>query len=176
MTIMKKHQFLQVDYQSTVKFTVKEERQLKEWLLMAGETLEYVFKKKIIPVKKLKTLEVSLLICGDSRIRELNREHRHKDKVTDVLSFPAQEDMRKTLYGPSSLFLGDLAICHPQTKRQAKKFNIRYMDEFIHLFFHGVIHLLGYDHELSEEEEKLMESWEQEALKKFSEIKKRALK
>jgi probable rRNA maturation factor len=174
MSYMKKHPFLHVDYQSSVKFTPKEERDLHKWLEMAGETLEYLFKKKIIPVKKLKSLEVSLLICGDSRIRELNREHRNKDKVTDVLSFPAQEDMRHALFNDSSLFLGDLAICHPQTKRQAKKFNIRYMDEFIHLFFHGVIHLMGYDHEISEEEEVMMQKWEEAALKKFSEIKKGA--
>lgn len=169
---MKKHPFLHVDYQSTVKFTPKEERDLNKWLLMAGETLEYLFQKKIIPVKKVKELQVSLLICGDSRIRELNREHRQKDKVTDVLSFPAHEDMRHSVYGAPTLFIGDLAICHPQTKRQAKKFNIRYMDEFIHLFFHGVIHLIGYDHEISEEEEILMQKWEEIALKKFSEIKR----
>jgi probable rRNA maturation factor len=174
MRFMKKHHFLHVDYQSTVKFTPKEERDLLKWLDMAGDVLEHLFKKKIIPVKKIKTLEVSLLICGDSRIKELNREHRHKDKVTDVLSFPANEDMRKTPYASSSLFLGDLAICHSQTKRQAKKFKIRYMDEFIHLFFHGVIHLMGFDHEISEAEEKMMQKWEEEALKKFSEIKKGA--
>jgi probable rRNA maturation factor len=176
MSFMKKHQFLHVDYQSTVKFSPSQVRQLEKWLAMAGEVLEHLFKKKIMATKKLKTLQVSLLICGDARIRELNREHRHKNKVTDVLSFPAQEDMRGTNYESPSLFLGDLAICHPQTKRQAKKFNIRYMDEFIHLFFHGVIHLIGFDHEISEAEEKLMQKWEEEALKKFSEVKKRAPK
>lgn len=174
MRIMKKHPFLQVDYQATVKFSPKEARDLQKWLSMAGEALEYLFKKKIIPVKKVKNLQVSVLICGDSRIRELNREHRSKDKVTDVLSFPAHEDLRKSIYQDGILFLGDLAICHPQTKRQAKKFNIRYLDEFIHLFFHGVIHLLGYDHEISDEEEVLMQKWEEIALKKFSEIKKGA--
>lgn len=169
---MKKHPFLNVDYQSKVKFTPSEQRQLDKWLYLAGDVLQDLFKKKIIPTKKVKQLHVSLLICGDARIRELNREHRNKDKVTDVLSFPANEDMRSSIYGHSELFLGDLAICHPQTKRQAKKFKIRYMDEFIHLFFHGVIHLMGYDHEISEKEEKVMEEWEQKALKKFSDIKK----
>lgn len=169
---MKKHPFLQIDYHSTVKLTAAEERQLKKWLPMASEVMEHLFKKKIIPTKKVKQVQVSLLICGDSRIRELNRNYRQKDKVTDVLSFPAHEDLRKTIYGEQHLFLGDLAICHAQTKRQAKKFNITYMDEFIHLMFHGVIHLLGYDHEISLEEEKLMEKWEEIALKKFSLIKK----
>lgn len=169
---MKKHPFLTVDYQATVKMTPTELRQMEKWLYMAGDVLQYLLKKKIIPAKKVKELHVSLLICGDSRIRELNREHRNKDKVTDVLSFPAHEDLRISPFTGSQLFLGDLAICHPQTKRQAKKFNIRYMDEFIHLFFHGAIHLMGYDHEISEREEKIMQEWEEEALRKFSEIKK----
>lgn len=169
---MKKHPFLTVDYQATVKLTPTELRQMDQWLYMAGDVLEFLIKKKIIPIKKLKELHVSLLICGDSRIKELNRYHRNKDKVTDVLSFPAHENLRTSTYSGPHLFLGDLAICHPQTKRQAKKFNIRYMDEFIHLFFHGVIHLMGYDHEISEKEEKLMQEWEEVALKKFSEIKK----
>lgn len=172
MTIMKKHPFLHVDYQSTVKLTASEQRQLDKWLFMAGDVLQDLFKKKIIPTKKLKQVHVSLLICGDARIRELNREHRNKDYVTDVLSFPSNEDMRDSTYSQPELFLGDLAICHQQTKRQAKKFKIGYMDEFIHLFFHGMIHLMGYDHEISAKEEKLMEEWEQKALKKFSEIKK----
>lgn len=174
MAFMKKHPFLHVDYHSTVKFKPSEERQLDQWLFMAGDVLQFMLKNKIIKTKGLKSLHVSLLICGDSRIRELNREYRHKDKVTDVLSFPAHENLRKGVFTEPDLFLGDLAICHPQTKRQAKKFDIGYFDEFIHLFFHGVIHLMGFDHEESLKEEKLMESWEQEALKKFSETKKRA--
>ncbi|MCM2350340.1 MAG: rRNA maturation RNase YbeY [Bacteriovoracaceae bacterium] len=172
---MKKHPFLHVDYHSTVKMSPAETRQLDKWLHMAGDVLKYLLMKKgIIPAPKIKGLHVSLLICGDSRIRELNREYRQKDKVTDVLSFPAHEDLRKSGYQGEDLFLGDLAICHPQTKRQAKKFDIGYFDEFIHLFFHGTIHLMGFDHEISLKEEKLMEGWEQEALKKFSEIKKKA--
>lgn len=171
---MKKHPFLSVDYHSTVRLTPAEKRQLDKWLGLAGNVLEQLFRKKIIPAPKTKGIQVSLLICGDSRIRELNKQHRNKDKVTDVLSFPAHEDLRINKTSETQLFLGDLAICHQQTKRQAKKFKIGYMDEFIHLFFHGVIHLLGYDHEISEEEEKLMQKWEEEALKKFSEQKKGA--
>lgn len=174
MRNMKKHPFLSVDYISTVKLTASEERQIKKWLHLAGDVLEKLFQNKIIPTKKLKTLEVSLLICGDSRIRDLNRQYRQKDKVTDVLSFPAHEDLRTSTYQFENLFLGDLAICHHQTKRQAKEFKITYMDEFIHLFFHGVIHLLGFDHEISAKEEKLMEKWEKKALEEFSKIKKRA--
>lgn len=171
MTIMKKHHFLHVDYHSTVKLSTAEKQKIDKWLDIGGKVLEYLFDKKILPVKTPETLHVSLLICGDARIRELNREHRNKDKVTDVLSFPSHENLRKNRSLYKELFLGDLAICHQQTKRQAKTFDISYFDEFIHLFFHGVIHLMGYDHELGPKEEKLMQKWEKLALDKFSEIK-----
>lgn len=173
---MKKHPFLSVDYVSTVKLTPSEQRQLKLWLSLAGEVARDLMEKKIIPVKGVTSLEVSLLVCGNARIRELNREHRQKDKVTDVLSFPAYEDLRKNKSSIPTLFLGDLAICHQQTKKQAKEFDITYWDEFIHLFFHGLIHLMGYDHEISLKEEKLMEKWEKSALEKFSELKRRGVR
>jgi len=171
---MKKHHFLQLDYHSTVRLTAPELKKVSLWLNYAGDVLSYLFDQKIVSIQKPKTLHISLMICGDEKIRKINREFRHKDKVTDVLSFPAHENLRKSKMKQDVLFLGDLAICHQQTKRQAKEFNISYYDEFIHLFFHGVIHLLGYDHEVSLKEEKLMEKWENLALEKFSEIKKGA--
>ncbi len=168
---MKKHPFLQVDCLSTVKLSAAEKKKLDKWLVMASVVLEHLFTEKIIPSTKPHSLQVSLLICGDAKIKELNRHHRQKDKITDVLSFPAQENLRKSKSQIHHLFLGDLAICHQQTKRQAKDFDITYFDEFIHLFFHGVIHLLGFDHEVSAKEEKLMQKWEKIALDKFSKIK-----
>lgn len=173
---MKRHSFLQIDYQSSVKLSASEERQLNAWLDIAGVVVEDLFKKKIIKAGKVKSAQVSLLICGDSRIKQLNSEHRSKNKVTDVLSFPSFDGLRVKEFNDSSLFLGDLAICFPQTKRQAKEFKIPVMDEFIHLFFHGIIHLLGYDHEISKKEEKLMEKWESDALDLFSKYKNQAKK
>jgi probable rRNA maturation factor len=172
MARMKKHPFLHVDYVTRVKFSKSEERQLQRYLGFADGALKDLVKKGILPRKRFKRIEVSLLICGDSTIRKLNLEHRNKDRVTDVLSFPAHENLRQELPAGDQLFLGDLAICHPQAKRQARKFHVGYWDEFIHLFVHGIIHLMGYDHEVSEEEEKIMESWEERALDKISKIKK----
>ena len=98
------------------------------------------------------------------------RRYRNKDNVTDVLSFPSYDELRRFCPQDQELFLGDMAICLPQAKRQSRKYEITFMDEFIHLFFHGIIHLMGYDHELSQREEKIMEFWENLALKKFSEV------
>lgn len=169
---MKKHLFLEVDYVSTVNLTAKENAQIKSWLELASGVLQKLVTKKVLKNFSGKQLQLSLLICGDARIRALNIKHRNKDKVTDVLSFPSSDDLRNAKKSNSeSVFLGDLAICWPQARRQSKEFEIGIFDEFIHLFFHGTLHLMGYDHELSSNEEKLMGKWEQLALDEFSKLK-----
>lgn len=109
-------------------------------------------------------------------MRTINREHRGKDKVTDVLSFPAQSSLRtsKNLdwIQAGELSLGDLVISLPQAQRQAREFKLTVEEEMVHLFIHGFLHLMGYDHELSSKEEKLMEGLEAKLLEKFA--KKRA--
>lgn len=175
---MKKH-FLLVDFDSAVKLTPAEKKKIDRWLAWASPVAEaLLLKKGIIPkLKGVSSLRVSLLLCGEAKIRKLNRDYRQKDYVTDVLSFPSSENLRKSLKDAEifdgELFVGDLAICHQKTIRQAREFSISYMDEFIHLFFHGLIHLMGYDHEISLKEEKLMEEWEKLALDLFSKTKKK---
>lgn len=80
---------------------------------------------------------VSVLLCGDGRMRRLNREFRKVDRPTDVLSFPAGE--------PG--FLGDVAIDVPYAARQARKRGHPLDREVQLLLAHGVLHLLGHDHE-----------------------------
>lgn len=171
---MKKHPLLKIDFHSTLKLSVADQKSLHKTLSIAAEVFAKLLTDDVIKLKKSQkpSYEVSLLLCGDSRIQKLNRDHRGKDKVTDVLSFPAHENLRTNVPTIPHLHLGDLAISFPQTKRQAKQFSIGTWDEFIHLFFHGLLHLMGYDHELSAKEEKLMQRWESQALDIFSAIKK----
>ena len=181
MAIMKKHSFIHNDFESSVKLTSAEKKKIQLWLGIASDVLTQMLRKKtfihISWLKDITSLQVSVFLCGERRIRQLNREYRSKDKVTDVLSFPSFDSLRtkkaKHELSRGGIFLGDLAICHQKTHKQSREFNISYMDEFIHLYIHGFIHLLGYDHELSEAEEKLMQQWEQEALDLFSKLKKR---
>lgn len=84
---------------------------------------------------------LNILFTDDTEIRELNREFRNKDKATDVLSFPSGEK----LSGRS--FLGELVISIPTAKRQAREFEVTLRDELLRLIVHGLLHLLGYDHE-----------------------------
>jgi len=84
--------------------------------------------------------ELSLLICGDQRMRALNRRYRRKDRTTDVLSFPAGEGARRG-------FLGDLIVSAPEARRQARAGRLSFRAVMEKLLLHGLLHLLGHDHE-----------------------------
>lgn len=103
-------------------------------------------------------VELSLVLCGKDKIRQLNRVYRKKDKATDVLSFPIHEALRELDIFPYPLLeLGDIYICKEVAARQAHEFGLSFQEEILHLATHGLLHLCGYDHEISESEEKLME-------------------
>jgi len=102
-----------------------------------------------------------LTLCGDQRMKGLNKEFRGKSKTTDVLSFPMFDSLRE----PDDFFggfceLGDIFISYPVCQKQAKEFSLTFEEEFFHLLVHGFLHLCGYDHEVSMSEEKLMEEKE----------------
>jgi len=103
--------------------------------------------------------EVGMMLTDDAGIRTLNRQWRGKDKPTNVLSFPAPE--QPGLEGPRHL--GDLALAYETLVREAEEESKPLAHHFAHLVVHGVLHLLGYDHEV-EEEADAMEALEIEAL------------
>jgi probable rRNA maturation factor len=88
--------------------------------------------------------EISVLVVGEARSRALNRRYRGRDKSTNVLSFPAAN----AAAGHVQL-LGDLVICPPVLRREARAQHKRLKDHWTHLFVHGLLHLVGYDHERS---------------------------
>lgn len=83
--------------------------------------------------------ELSVVLCSDAHIRKLNAQWRGKDVATDVLSFP-QDD-------PDRVVLGDIVISVDTAARQAAERHLELRDELRILLVHGVLHLLGYDHE-----------------------------
>lgn len=103
---------------------------------------------------------VELSFVTDAAMRRLNREHRGKDKPTDVLSFPMFEAKWGKLKIPrwerSPVSLGAIVIAKGVAKRQALAFEHSLFDEVTRLIVHSVVHLVGYDHELSVAEEKKM--------------------
>lgn len=81
--------------------------------------------------------DVNVLVTGDAEVRRLNRQFRHKDKPTDVLSFP----------GIDQGFAGDIAISAATASRNARRLGHTTADELKVLLLHGLLHLAGYDHE-----------------------------
>lgn len=83
---------------------------------------------------------VNLIFTDDRLIRKLNRVHRKKDKATDVLSFSVDPPV-----SPQAVY-GEIYISCTTAKRQAKELGVNLADEYVRLFCHGLLHLLGYDH------------------------------
>jgi probable rRNA maturation factor len=104
------------------------------------------------------SVEISLVITGQERIRELNREYRGADRPTDVLSFSLSEEKAgeepASFIGPPDglLHLGEVIISYPQAAIQAREQGHSVNREIAVLIIHGVLHILGYDHEEPEGE------------------------
>ena len=101
---------------------------------------------------------LTILLSGDAKLEELNAFFRGKNKPTNVLSFPAGEN--------SDGYLGDVAIAYGVVKREASESGKRFSDHLAHLAVHGVLHLLGHDHEKPKEAAR-MEGLEREILAEF---------
>ncbi len=115
--------------------------------------------------------QLSVTLVSKDEIRELNRDYRNIDSVTDVLSFPQFERDEIEFYAthsddaPEEFMLGDVVICREKAEEQALEYGHSFERELVYLFTHSVLHLLGYDHETEEDktvmrkrEEEIMES------------------
>lgn len=99
-------------------------------------------------------VEVSCVLVDDERIHEINREYRHIDRSTDVISF-AMEDNDQFYVEGMPRTLGDIFISVDHAKKQAEEYDHSLRREMCFLFTHGILHLLGYDH-MTDEQEKEM--------------------
>mmetsp|Transcript_11590 Transcript_11590/g.71287 ORF Transcript_11590/g.71287 Transcript_11590/m.71287 type:complete len:558 (-) Transcript_11590:786-2459(-) len=116
--------------------------------------------------------ELSVVLCDDPTIQDLNREWRGKDKPTDVLSFPQAtfEEWRQepvTAWEHMPAMLGDLVMSLDTARMQAVERGHSIWDEARVLLVHGILHLLGYDHELSDSEAEKMEREEERILQEL---------
>lgn len=115
--------------------------------------------------------ELSILFVGSAKMKQLNLRYRGNPKETDVLSFP-MEDAQSSLQHPanrthhtSSLMptlLGDIVISVPKTVEQARAYGTAFSEELLRLLIHGLLHLLGYDHEKTRYQKMRMEKKEKE--------------
>ncbi|MCK8058107.1 MULTISPECIES: rRNA maturation RNase YbeY [unclassified Fusibacter] len=95
--------------------------------------------------------EVSITLVSAERIRELNREYRAKDSVTDVLSFITYTEDGFEVYDDEPVMLGDVVICLKRADEQAGEFGHSIEREVAYLVCHSMLHLLGYDHMKAED-------------------------
>ena len=141
------------------------------------EEISYELKKKLREAIK-ETLdyenfpysaEVSVTLCSEEHIKELNREYRNIDRKTDVLSFPMYESGNfppdECLMGAP---LGDIVICVPVARAQAEELGHSFIREAAFLAVHSTLHLLGYDHEISPEEDERQCEAQREIIEKIS--------
>lgn len=106
---------------------------------------------KMIRSLKLEDAELSVLLTGDDQIQELNRVYRKKNKPTDVLAFPQDDDGGETPRGEPRL-LGDVVVSIPTARAQARTARRAAIDEVTMLLAHGLLHLLGWDHDTDRKE------------------------
>lgn len=124
--------------------------------------------------------EVSVIFVDNEKIKEINKENRNIDKVTDVLSFPMLDYEKGKVFKDTyedfnfsyvdldegSLVLGDIVLSLEKAKEQSLEFNHSFIREVVYLTIHSVLHLLGYDH-MEEDEKSIMRKREEQILEKF---------
>ena len=106
--------------------------------------------------------EVSIIFVSKDEVQAINREYRHIDQVTDVISFALLEDEDVPQHITT---LGDIFICFEKAVEQAKDYNHSLERELGFLVCHGMLHLLGYDHNTTEEEQIMFTKQEEVLIK-----------
>ena len=119
-----------------------------------------------------------MTITDKNEIRALNREHRNKDSVTDVLSFPMLEfDENGNItdcdydFDDDYVVLGDIVICAQRAMEQAEEYGHSFVREIAFLTIHSMLHLLGYDHENNTDMEQIMFKKQEEILSQMGIIR-----
>ncbi|AXA37377.1 MAG: rRNA maturation RNase YbeY [Candidatus Hydrogenedentota bacterium] len=108
----------------------------------------------VLEEKGRTSAEVSVVFVDEPEMRMLNKNYRGKDKATDVLAFPMNEG-RFAALNPD--LLGDIVVCVPAARKQAEEKDQSLERELSVLLIHGLLHLLGYDHQHEKEERKMRE-------------------
>jgi probable rRNA maturation factor len=128
--------------------------------------------------------EISLAVVGDGRMRKLNKMYRGKNRVTDVLAFDNKsvipylakafprlkkgQDLEFIEPPDGIKRLGEVIICYPRAKKQAKRLGHSLEKELTILLIHGILHLLGYEHEKGGTEAEKMKEMEEKILKQLN--------
>lgn len=137
--------------------------------LKTKETVQSVLRRTADLLELGPDVEISVLLVDNETIRTLNRDYRDKDAATDVLSFPMEEELPdettpQIIGGPTERMLGDLVISVERAVEQAAEYGHAVERELAFLTVHGLLHLLGYDHEQGPAAEAEMQAEEKRIL------------
>lgn len=128
------------------------------------ETVEKVL-QKAVEKEQLENVSFNVIIVDNQYIHELNKDYRHIDRETDVITF-ALEDDDSIILPNNERILGDIYISIDKARQQAEEYGHSLLRELSFLAVHGFYHLLGYDHQ-TKEEEKIMFQKQEEVLKEY---------
>jgi probable rRNA maturation factor len=116
--------------------------------------------QKVLASERKNKTELSIALVGLKRIKELNKKYRKKDRITDTLSFTYNNSGQPAKLR-EALLAGEIVICPQEVKKNAKRFDSTFKKELTRVLIHGILHLLGYDHEGSEKEAEKMRKKEE---------------
>jgi len=122
------------------------------------------YAKKVLEEAKLENWNLSILICGDKTIKELNTQYRNRAEVTDVLSFELGEEICEN--GEKRYLAGDIVISLDTLKENSKYFQTAEDEELRRLLIHGILHLRGMEHKTNDSAEPMLKLQE-DILKKL---------
>jgi len=161
-------------------FTIEVEFKSRKWLKQ--NNIEEFIKKtskeifNLLPLSKFKKIHFSLSISLSSnlQIKNINQVYRGKNQPTDVLSFGNFDEinlrkfgLKNSLKNQKFFFLGDLIFGLEYIENHCKANKIDFNAHLTHLILHGLLHIIGYDHEIGEKDAKIMEALEIKILKKL---------
>jgi probable rRNA maturation factor len=117
--------------------------------------------KNVLKGENRGTETLSLAFVDKEEIKKLNKKFRKKNKPTDVLSFNLKNPLlHKAADGQRKNILGEIIICPEVVEENAQKYKVPEKSEMLKVFVHGILHLCGYDHDMSEKEAEIMETKE----------------
>ncbi len=122
--------------------------------------------RELVQGLQLKDREITIAFLEKSSMKKLNRDFRSKNKVTDILSFSGSEPEE----------LGELALCGPVIEKQARDHQISVREELGYLLIHGVLHLLGHEHEKSRKKAKIMFELQDRLFERMRKVNARTVK
>lgn len=114
-----------------------------------------IFERACEVIQRPGDWSLSVIYVTPQQIHEINRDYRHVDRSTDVISFALQDDMEDAYVQEDMYELGDIFINVEAIRNQAKEYGHSIRREACFLFCHGLLHLMGYDHMTSEEEKEM---------------------